>query len=183
MIFGRGTGPYKTISSSFPNLVRLALKHQRVLYAGEGTNIWAHVHIQDVSDMILLQCLKLGNAAWPPAGFERFYLYVFVTTRFATGLGESLSDLISLSAENGEHQKFKVCTQMASILHAKGAIPEPTPLSVQVDSPNAPSWTNRTTARCSANRAKKELDWRPKTLLEDVFEAEILDILSAVQPA
>lgn len=85
------------------------------------------------------------------------------------------------SAENGEHEKLKFCTQMASILHAKGAIPDATPLSVPVDSPNAPSWANRTTARCTANRSRKELAWNPRTRLEDVFEAEILDILSAVQ--
>lgn len=85
------------------------------------------------------------------------------------------------SAENGEHQKLKFCTQMASLLHAKGAVPEATPSSVPVDSPEAPSWANRTTARCCANRSRKELDWKPKTLLEDVFEAEILDILSAMQ--
>lgn len=35
VIFGRGTGPSKTISSPFPNLVRLALKHERAVYAGE----------------------------------------------------------------------------------------------------------------------------------------------------
>ncbi|KAJ4394525.1 hypothetical protein N0V93_003744 [Gnomoniopsis smithogilvyi] len=159
VIFGRGTGPYKTISSPFPNLVRLALKHQRVLYAGEGTNIWAHVHIQDVSDMII-QSTEFNVHATKPAGFERFYF-----------------------AENGEHQKLEFCTRMASILHAKGAIPEPAPLSVPGDSPNAPSWANRTTARCSANRSRKEFAWKPKTLLEDVFEAEILDILAAVQSA
>lgn len=87
------------------------------------------------------------------------------------------------SAENGEHQKLEFCAKMASILHAKGVIPEATPVSVPVDSADAPSWANRTTARCSANRARKELGWEPKTLLEDVFEAEILDILSAVQSA
>lgn len=76
VIFGRGTGPYKTISSPFPNLVRLALKHHRVLYAGLGTNIWAHVHIQDVSDMIM-QSVKFNIAATKPAGLERFYLYVY----------------------------------------------------------------------------------------------------------
>ncbi|CAN8099768.1 unnamed protein product [Discula destructiva] len=157
VIFGRGTGPYKTISSPFPNLARLALKHQRVLYAGKGTNVWAHVHIRDVSDMIS-KCVKHNITATEPAGFERFYF-----------------------AENGEHQKLEFCTKMASVLHAKGAISEPEPYSVPVDDPNAPSWANRTTARCVANRARKELSWLPKTLLEDVFEAEILDILSAVQ--
>lgn len=88
---------------------------------------------------------------------------------------------LSTSAENGEHEKLKFCTHMASILHAKGAIPEALPLSVPVDSPNAPSWANRTTARCTANRSKEEFGWKPKTKLEDVFEAEILDILSTVQ--
>lgn len=88
---------------------------------------------------------------------------------------------LPISAENGEHEKLNFCTQLASILHAKGAIPEATPFSVPVDSPNAPSWANRTTARCTANRSRNEFAWKPRTLLEDVFEAEILDILSAVQ--
>lgn len=39
----------------------------------QGTNIWAHVHIQDVADMILLS-VKYNLAATKPAGFERFYL-------------------------------------------------------------------------------------------------------------
>lgn len=72
--------------------------------------------------------------------------------------------------------------QMALILHARGLISEATPHSVPVDSPEAPNWANRTTARCFANRAKRDLGWTPATLLEDVFEAEILDIVSAVQP-
>lgn len=50
-----------------------------------------------------------------------------------------------------------------------------------VDSPMAPSWPNKTTSRCFANRARKELGWEPKVLLEDVIEAEILDLLSAVR--
>lgn len=35
VIFGHGTGPYKTISSPFPNLMDVALKHKRAIYAGE----------------------------------------------------------------------------------------------------------------------------------------------------
>lgn len=45
----------------------------------------------------------------------------------------------------------------------------------------APSWPNKTTSRCFANRARKELGWKPKVLLEDVMEAEILDLLSALR--
>lgn len=85
------------------------------------------------------------------------------------------------SAENGEHQKLQLCTQLALILHSQGAVSEPTPLSVPTDSPTAPSWANRTTARCFANRARKELDWIPQVRLEDVFEAEFLDILRQVR--
>lgn len=71
---------------------------------------------------------------------------------------------------------------MALVLHAKDLIPDAAPHSVPVDSPEAPNWANRTTARCFANRAKRDLEWTPVTLLEDVFEVEILDIVSAVQP-
>ncbi|KAF3768919.1 NAD(P)-binding protein [Cryphonectria parasitica EP155] len=160
VIFGRGSGPLKTISSPFPNLVRLALRNRRVTYAGEGTNIWAHVQAQDVSDLIIRSIRhNLGAAGAKPAGFERFYF-----------------------AENGEHQKLDLCTKMASVLHANGAAVEAaTPVSVSPDSPRAPSWANRTTARCWANRARRELGWRPAVLLEDVLEAEVLDILSAVR--
>lgn len=70
---------------------------------------------------------------------------------------------------------------MGSVLHAKGVVSDAAPLSVPIDSPMAPSWANKTTARCFANRARQELGWEPKVLLDDVVEAEILDILSAVR--
>lgn len=54
-------------------MVRLALKNKRAIYAGEGTNIWAHVHVKDVSDMTV-RCIKQNLEATIPAGFERFYL-------------------------------------------------------------------------------------------------------------
>lgn len=88
---------------------------------------------------------------------------------------------VSTSAENGEHQKFKFCAQIGSVLHAKGVVADAAPLSVPVDSPMAPSWPNKTTSRCFANRARQELGWRPKVLLEDVLEAEVLDLLSALR--
>lgn len=87
-----------------------------------------------------------------------------------------------ISAENGEHQKLRFSTQMALILHAHGLISEPTPYSVPIDNPEAPNWANRTTARCFARRARQDFGWAPTTLLENVFEAEILDIVSAIQP-
>lgn len=73
VIFGRGTGPLKTISSQFPNLVRLALKNKRAIYAGEGTNTWSHVHVNDVSDMTV-RCMEHNLEARSPAGFGRFCL-------------------------------------------------------------------------------------------------------------
>lgn len=55
------------------------LTDQKILCADkvltQGTNIWAHVHVQDVSDMILLS-IKHNLAATQPVGFARFYLYV-----------------------------------------------------------------------------------------------------------
>lgn len=186
VIFGRGTGPKKTISSPLPNLVRLALKHDRVLFAGKGTNIWAHVQIQDVSDMIMLS-LKHNLDSGKPAGFERFYLYVYlvcppsaIRCSFVGYIADPQADFTG-SAENGEHEKRKLCTQMAAVLHREGVISDATPLSVPADGPMAPSWANKTTSRCLANRARRDLHWRPKVLLEDVFEAEILDVLSAVR--
>ncbi|KAH8662586.1 hypothetical protein BX600DRAFT_466614 [Xylariales sp. PMI_506] len=157
VIYGRATGPFKTISSPFPNIVRLALRQKRAIYAGDGTNIWAHVHVQDVSDLIMLS-LRHNLAATEPAGFERFYF-----------------------AESGEHEKRKITTDLGQILYARGLISEPSPLAVAPDSPNAPSWANRTTARCFANRARRDLGWSPRFPLDDMFEAEIDDILSTVK--
>lgn len=156
VIFGRGSGPYKTISSPFPNLVQTALKNKRVTYAGDGTNIWAHVHVQDVVDL-MLRSIKHNLEASEPAGFARFYF-----------------------AEHGEHEKLDFCTKMAPILHAKGAIEDATPVSVPPDSPQAPSWPNRTTSRCYANRARTELGWEPRIRLEDMFEEEVLDLWSSL---
>lgn len=70
---------------------------------------------------------------------------------------------------------------MGSVLHAKGVVSDAAPLSVPVDSPMAPSWPNKTTSRCFANRARRDLCWSPKVLLEDVLEAEFLDLLSAIR--
>ena len=85
------------------------------------------------------------------------------------------------SSECGEHQKLKFSIDLGTILFSRGLVSQPEPLSVPPDSPSAPSWANRTTARCFANRARKELGWAPDVRLEDVFEAEIVDILKTVQ--
>ncbi|RDW75529.1 hypothetical protein BP6252_06671 [Coleophoma cylindrospora] len=159
VIFGRGTGPFKTFSSPFPNIVRLALRHKQVMYAGDGTNIWCHVYVQDVSNMIMM-LIKVNLDAKEPAGFERFYLH---------------------GAESGEHQKLKLSIELGTILHEKGLVLDPQPLAVPADDSRAPSWANRTTARCLANRARQQLGWTPMLLLEDVFETEISDILSTVR--
>jgi hypothetical protein len=138
----------------------------------------SQVHVQDTSDLILLS-VKHNLNSTKPAGFERFYLYVIVEPVSITHL-LTLTHFISI--ESGEHQKLQLNTELATILSAKKLVSVLEPLSVSADSPLAPSWANKTTSRCFANRARKELGWAPKLLLEDMFEEEILDILTDVMP-
>lgn len=85
-------------------MVRLALKNKRAIYAGEGTNIWPHVHVKDVSDMTV-RCIDHNLEATMPAGFERFCLQVslLVYSVYLATMNTPADYSRQSSAENGEH--------------------------------------------------------------------------------
>lgn len=158
-VFGKGTGPDKVISSIFPRLVQRAMKDGRVYYAGDGTNVWADVHVQETADLIMLS-LRHNLTQPPPAGFARFYF-----------------------AENGEHQKLALCKIVAKLLSSHSFIPSTsdTPLSAPLDSEKAPQHVQKTTARCVGNRGRRDLGWSPKVKLGDVMEEEFLGLAAVVK--
>ncbi|RDB31114.1 Uncharacterized protein C2A9.02 [Hypsizygus marmoreus] len=74
LIYGRGTGPFHQTSVQIPALIRGALKLGQSCYYGKGLPLWNGVHVQDLTNLILL-LLDDALSATPkaPNGGDGFY--------------------------------------------------------------------------------------------------------------
>ena len=54
LIYGLGTGKFKTFSFQIPFLIRHCLALKQAIVVGKGDGIWNHVHIEDLVDLYLL---------------------------------------------------------------------------------------------------------------------------------
>ncbi|KAL7425297.1 hypothetical protein Q5752_000985 [Cryptotrichosporon argae] len=156
-IWGKGSGPDKVISGMNPDYVKVAIKKGYAAYAGEGTNIWGQVEVDDVADLIV-RVIKRDLTVNQPAGFARWYF-----------------------AENGERDAKTFATTLGATLHRLGLISDPAPQSVPVDDKEGPCWPNKTTSRCHANRSHHELGWNPKGKWDEGMEKDILDIVHVLK--
>lgn len=66
---GRGLGPFSRTSVQIPALIRAALQLGHAAYYGEGLPLWNGVHVEDLSELILLVLADaLSDAPKLPTG-------------------------------------------------------------------------------------------------------------------
>jgi nucleoside-diphosphate-sugar epimerase len=59
LIFGRGAGPFNTISIQIPSMVRGALAAKKSGMVKDCTAVWSHVHVQDLAELYKLLFTKV----------------------------------------------------------------------------------------------------------------------------
>ncbi|KAI8908722.1 hypothetical protein DFJ77DRAFT_421712, partial [Powellomyces hirtus] len=153
LIYGRGTGPFNTISQQVPLMIRGALARGKAGYIGNGANIWSNVHVQDLAEfyVLLIESLWEGKA---PVGAEGYYF-----------------------CENGTEHDFRTLAQkIAEELKKQGGIGDGKADSVPEDQVEKVFGENAYmllsgNSRSRADKARK-LGWKPtqKGLYESVGE-------------
>lgn len=53
MIYGEGRGPVNQRSIQIPELAKATLKYGQGLHVGKGLSTWSHVHISDVTRLVV----------------------------------------------------------------------------------------------------------------------------------
>ncbi|KAK0543287.1 hypothetical protein OC845_006196 [Tilletia horrida] len=175
LIWGIANGPMRTISQQVPGMVEKALSplNKRAVYAGEGTNVWNSIHVDDLTTLIyhLIQRWTFQPLPTsPPEPHSTFYFAarkeLFAFKDLAAAIGIALN-------------KFN------DPATSQPLIPTPEPVSVTVpkyddtqkgvrveddsraaqaneDEKRAPTWPCRTCARCVCRRGKQEFGWEPQ---------------------
>jgi len=59
LIFGRGGGPFNTISIQIPSMIRGALAAKKSGMVKECTAVWSHVHVQDLAELYKILFTKV----------------------------------------------------------------------------------------------------------------------------
>lgn len=54
MIYGQGRGPINQRSIQIPDLAKATLQHGHGLHVGKGLSTWSHVHISDITRLIVM---------------------------------------------------------------------------------------------------------------------------------
>ncbi|KAJ5240962.1 uncharacterized protein N7469_002553 [Penicillium citrinum] len=99
-IYGKGSGPFATLSQQVPNLARLARRRGFVAVIESGRGIWNHVHIDDLSDFYLrLFTAIIEKRDWLPSGAEAIFF-----------------------VESGEHTWLQVSQGIADAMHKRGLL-------------------------------------------------------------
>ncbi|KAJ5367780.1 hypothetical protein N7541_001721 [Penicillium brevicompactum] len=141
-VYGVGRGPCSKRSRQVYELARTTLSRKKAPYIGDGESRGCHVHVHDVTDLIL----RLFDAAlakeknfWGP---EAYYL-----------------------AENGEHRWSDVARSIASIAVAEGFLTDIATEQLEFEEAKrqagyeAASWGLNVRSR--AIRARRLLNWTP----------------------
>ncbi|KAG8755432.1 hypothetical protein FRC11_006025 [Ceratobasidium sp. 423] len=76
LIYGPGIGPVKTTSIQIPLLLQLALRRRQVFFAGEGTNIWCNIHLQDLLRLythVIAHALTITGSTTKVDAYNNYY--------------------------------------------------------------------------------------------------------------
>ncbi|KAJ3314480.1 hypothetical protein HDU76_002404, partial [Blyttiomyces sp. JEL0837] len=77
LVYGMGTGLFKTHSSQVPKLISVALKRRKVEYVGLGVSKWSHVHVQDLATVYMYLVSSHVSKTPPPKLNTNKAPYVF----------------------------------------------------------------------------------------------------------
>ena len=95
LVWGQGRGPVSRTSVQLHDMVRKALYNGAGVYAGEGSNVWVNVHVDECTQLIVQLTEKaLAAPSKPPQLFETFYFASHPTLHsfkdLATAIGAAL---------------------------------------------------------------------------------------------
>ncbi|KAH7038371.1 uncharacterized protein B0I36DRAFT_316067 [Microdochium trichocladiopsis] len=153
LIYGRGRGPVNQRSLQIPELARIALETGKVLKVGAGDNVWATVHVADLSDVFVRllkravdvlsgrdgdQATAEGGAVWGPDA-------VYLAHVDEVKMGD-VAELVAaaLAAKQAKVQIAHITPDEADKLAAYGSI----------------MWG--TNVRATGRRATELLGWQPR---------------------
>ncbi|CAI7629913.1 hypothetical protein N7533_004103 [Penicillium manginii] len=162
-IYGKGSGPFATLSQQVPNLARLARKRGSAAVIESGKGIWNHVHIDDLSDFYLrLFRAVVEKQSWLPSGAEAIFF-----------------------VESGEHTWLQVSQGIADALHKRNLLVTNNVQSISLNEA-ADAITNgseskaeislASNSRARADFARNKLGWNSSRGLEDFlnhFDGEV----------
>ncbi len=164
-IYGVGTGQFKRVSQQVPGLIKAFLGFGYTATIGNGTNIWSHVHIEDLANLYLLVLEKalIGQAA---TGKDGFYF-----------------------CESGEHAWKDIVARIAKELSKHNAIKQAEVgkyTTEEVDKYfGMIGWIGiGSNSRSSADKARK-LGWKPKAGRISVFDSieKEVEVILDIKPA
>ncbi|KIJ63850.1 hypothetical protein HYDPIDRAFT_91531, partial [Hydnomerulius pinastri MD-312] len=144
------TGVQKPCSEQIPRLIKASLAHGQGGMVGAGENLWGDAHIDDVADLYSLPYTAAISQKKPPHGREGMYF-----------------------ASTGEHVLKDVACAIAEALVERGLEkdPQPTPFNAADYARDDLLHFIGTNSRCTANKAKAVLGWKPKYTTEDMLKS------------
>ncbi|KAJ6080152.1 hypothetical protein N7467_009905 [Penicillium canescens] len=170
-IYGKGSGPFATLSQQVPNLARLARRRGYAAVIESGKGIWNHVHMDDLSAFyLLLFRAVIQKQSWLPSGAEAIFF-----------------------VESGEHTWLQVSQGIADAMHKRGLLATNEVKSISLKEAAAEitkgneslvEITLASNARARADFARNRLGWSTARGLEDFlrhFDGEIEAMLGELQ--
>jgi nucleoside-diphosphate-sugar epimerase len=162
-IYGKGSGPFATLSQQVPNLARLARKRGYAAVIESGAGIWNHVHILDLANFYLLLFRAVREQPnWLPSGPRAIFF-----------------------VESGEHTWLQVSQGIADALHKQGLLDNNKVESISMKEAAAEitrgneslvEITLASNSRARADFARNRLGWKTSRGNEDFlnhFDGEI----------
>jgi len=167
-IYGVGTGQFKRLSKKVPGFIKAFLGFLGFGYTatiGYGTNIWSHVHIEDLTNFYLLVLEKalIGQAS---TGKDGFYF-----------------------CESGEHAWKDIVVRIAKELYKHNAIKQAEIgkyTTEEVDKYfGMIGWIGIGSNSCSSADKARKLGWKPKNERINVFDSitQEVEVMLDIKPA
>ncbi|RDX57050.1 NAD-P-binding protein, partial [Lentinus brumalis] len=171
IIYGFPSGPLFEAGVAKRNMNQVSwyaeafLARGRAGVVGKGACIWADVHIDDTAELLYLLFDKaLNNPAKLGHGREGYYF-----------------------AENGEHSLYALCKAIGTGLVEAGRADdaEPTEFTAEerakIFGGDFIAFMHFTNARCRADRARRDLGWKPVYKTEELYRIAKKEVEAAIE--
>jgi len=146
-------GLQKPNSQQIPNFIGLAVGLGKAVYAGEGKNVWPHVHVDEVGKFYYILFDAIVSGKQPASGRNGYYFL-----------------------ESGEYQQRAVIEEIAKALYARGKVASPT--AVPLSEGEVDPWFAQfmgTNSRARGERSR-QLGWNPAQTTEDFYASIPTDV-------
>jgi nucleoside-diphosphate-sugar epimerase len=108
-IYGVGSGAFNKLSIQVPLMMRTAIEGRVAQYAGDGSGVWDHVHIEDLVDLYEIMLAKILARETIDSGERGFYFN-----------------------DAGRHSWLEVAQAIGKAGYELGALDTPTPVPISL---------------------------------------------------